>query len=222
MKAFILFLVISRASVAASNILAQGCVAIRGFSTCSGELANRGLGGFQKSEWIINGNYRHFKSFRHFVGTEEQKERVEERTNIINRSNFYDLSIGYSFTDRFFGTVVIPFVDHSRELGRGERSFVYSQGLSDIRASVGYWLFDFNKQVRSNLSVNLGVKTNTGNYKATDIYPHTDGNPDKRPVDQSIQPGDGGIGITLEVQGYHLSTNNFVLSEGDLLFNKPS
>lgn len=214
MKNLILSLLISGSSVAASNILAQGCVAIRGFSTCSGELANRGSGGFQKGEWTISGNYRHFKSFRHFVGTEEQKERVEEHTNVINRSNFYDLSVGYSFTDRFFGTIVIPFVDHSRESGRGERSFVYSQGLADIRASVGYWLFDFSKQARSNLSVSLGVKTNTGNYKATDTYPHTDDKPDKRPVDQSIQPGDGGIGITLELQGYHLLTNNFVLSGG--------
>src|SRR5688572_5205235 len=99
MKNFILFLLISGASVATSNILAQGCVAIRGFSTCSGELANKGSAGFQKGEWTISGNYRHFKSFRHFVGTEEQKERVEEHTNVINRSNFYDLSVGYSFTD---------------------------------------------------------------------------------------------------------------------------
>jgi hypothetical protein len=210
MKNFMLCLVISFSSVVTSNILAQGCVAIRGFSTCGGGLTNRGAAG----EWSVSGNYRYFKSFRHFVGTEEQVERVEEHTNVINRSSFYDLSVSYSFTDRLFGTIVLPFVDHSRESGRGERTFVYSQGLSDIRASVGYWLFDFNKQVQSNLSVSLGIKSNTGDYKATDIHAPREGRPDERPVDQSIQPGDGGIGVTFELQGYHMLTNDLFVSGG--------
>ncbi|RIV41834.1 hypothetical protein [Flagellimonas pelagia] len=214
MKRLLLVSAILLFSMAASNIFAQGCVAIRGFSTCSGELANRSTAGFQKGQWSISGNFRHFKSFRHFVGTEEQVERVEEHTNVINRSSFYDLSIGYSFTDRLFGTLIIPYVDHSRESGRDERSKVYSQGLGDIRASVGYWLFDFNKQVRSNLSISLGIKTNSGKSDFTDVHAHRDGRPDERPVDQSIQPGDGGVGFTFELQGYHLITNNLFVTGG--------
>lgn len=221
MKTFIVFLSIFLFSVVTSKGLAQGCVAIRGFSTCSGELANKDAAGFHKGEWSLNTNFRHFKSYKHFVGTEEQVERVEEHTNVINRSYFYDLSISYSFTDRLFGTIVLPFVDHSRESGRAERSFVYSQGLSDVRASIGYWLFDSHKHVQSNLSASLGIKTNTGNYQATDIYPHRDGRPDERPVDQSIQPGDGGVGVTLELQGYHMLTNNFFLSGGLYYLSNP-
>src|SRR5690606_40538590 len=87
MKNLILSLLISGSSIVASNILAQGCVAIRGFSTCSGELANRGSGGFQKGEWTISGNYRHFKSFRHFVGTEEQKRSEEHTSELQSREN---------------------------------------------------------------------------------------------------------------------------------------
>ncbi|MEZ4810897.1 MAG: hypothetical protein R2819_11120 [Allomuricauda sp.] len=214
MKRLILASALLLTSLATSHLSAQGCVAIRGFSTCSGELANRSSGGFQKGEWSISGNFRHFKSFRHFVGTEEQVERVEEHTNVINRSSFYDLSVGYSFTDRLFGTLIIPYVDHSRESGRDERTKVHSQGLGDIRASVGYWLFDFNKQVRSNLSISLGIKTNSGKSDFTDVHPPREGRPDERPVDQSIQPGDGGWGFTFELQGYHLITNNLFLSGG--------
>ncbi len=214
MKRLLLACAVLLTSMATSNIFAQGCVAIRGFSSCSGELANRSSNGFQAGEWSISGNFRHFKSFRHFVGTEEQVERVEEGTNVINRSSFYDLSIGYSFTDRLFGTLIIPYVDHSRESGRNGRSFVYSQGLGDIRASVGYWLFDFNKQVRSNMSISLGIKTNSGKSDFTDVHAPREGRPDERPVDQSIQPGDGGWGFTFELQGYHLITNNLFLSGG--------
>jgi hypothetical protein len=214
MRIFILFFSISLFSMISSKIAAQGCVAIRGFSSCSGELANRGSAGFHKGEWSVSSNFRNFKSYKHFVGTEEQVERVEEHTNVINRSYFYDFSISYSFTDRLFGTIVIPFVDHSRESGRDERSFVYSQGLSDIRASLGFWLLDFRKHAKSNFSASLGIKTNSGDYGATDVYAHRDGRPDERPVDQSIQPGDGGTGITLELQGYHMITNNFFLSGG--------
>jgi len=214
MRTFILIMAITASSVITSTAYAQGCVAIRGFSSCSGELANKDAAGFHKGEWSVSTDFRHFKSYKHFVGTEEQVERVEEHTNVINRSYFYDLSISYSFTDRLFGTVVFPYVDHSRESGRGERSFVYSQGLGDIRGSVGYWFLDPKKHVQSNISASLGIKTNSGDYDATDIYPHRDDRPDIRTVDQSIQPGDGGVGITLELQGYHMFTNNLYLSGG--------
>jgi len=221
MKNFILFLFVSLFSVMASQSIAQGCVAIRGFSSCSGEIANKDAAGFHKGEWSLSTNFRHFKSYKHFVGTEEQVERVQEHTNVINRSYFYDLSVNYSITDRLFATLVLPYVDHSRESGRGERTSVYSQGLGDVRGSIGYWLLDVHKHVQSNISASLGIKTNTGDYGATDTYPHRDGRPDVRSVDQSIQPGDGGVGITLELQGYHMFSNNFFLSGGFYYLSNP-
>ena len=47
---------------------AQGCVAIKGTAgICSKPSDTKG--------WELNLNNRYFKSYKHFVGTEEQKER---------------------------------------------------------------------------------------------------------------------------------------------------
>jgi hypothetical protein len=47
------------------------------------------------------------------------------------------------------------------------------------------------------LQLGLGVKLPTGNYNFKDYFYTTDG-PQLRPVDQSIQPGDGGTGAIVE------------------------
>jgi len=59
--------------------ISQGCVAIRSNgNTCS--LAKPGAA----KEWQFNFNTRYYKSYKHVVGKEEQKEREEEGTNVIN------------------------------------------------------------------------------------------------------------------------------------------
>jgi len=52
-----------------------------------------------------------------------------------------------------------------------------------------------------NISLGIGFKAPTGDDKASDISYRTTG-PVTRPVDPSIQPGDGGWGLLLEMQAY--------------------
>ncbi|MEP6514522.1 MAG: hypothetical protein ABJA79_11675, partial [Parafilimonas sp.] len=55
-------------TIAAEKATAQGCVAIKGTAgICSRPSDAKG--------WELNLNNRYFKSYKHFVGTEEQKER---------------------------------------------------------------------------------------------------------------------------------------------------
>ena len=62
----------------------QGCVAIKGTAgICSRPSDAKG--------WELNLNNRYFKSYKHFVGTVEQKERVEKGTEVINHA--YELDI---------------------------------------------------------------------------------------------------------------------------------
>jgi hypothetical protein len=86
-----------------------------------------------------------------------------------------------------------------------------SQGLGDARLVVGYWLLPETGHPNGNLSVALGVKLPTGNYKAEDVFYNVgpDRSPQVRPVDQSIQPGDGGVGLTMEVQHFQKVVNSF-------------
>ncbi len=198
----------------------QGCVVVRGGAMCgtnSGTTIN-----LQQGEFNLVLGARNFTSFRHFRGDHEEAFRVAQGTEVINKSSFVDLSINYGITDRLFATVILPFVYNDRSsmyehggnprfdsagnvIGtwKGDRRHTYSSGLADIRFSVGYWLFD-PMTSDFNYSVSLGMKTRTGSYGYTGTFYNQGPNRDQTlegVVDQSIQPGDGGIGATIDVQG---------------------
>jgi hypothetical protein len=186
---------------------AQGCVAIRGYSSCSGTNVNTS-NIIRKGEFAVGSGYRYFKSFRHFRGNHEETERVEQGTQVINLSHFLDLNVSYGITDRLSLVLSAPFAynDRSSMYEHGGNSFrqrkhTYSSGLGDMRLSATYWVFD-PRNMKGNLAVGLGVKAPTGNYKVEDKFYDTTGNYFVAPVDQSIQLGDGGWGATIELQGF--------------------
>ncbi|GBF18670.1 MULTISPECIES: hypothetical protein [Arenibacter] len=203
---------------------AQGCVAIRHFSSCVGNSLENNLLG--KGDLQVGMNYRYFKSFRHFRGTEEEPDRVANNSEVINHSHAWDFFLTYGISDRFYTSITIPTVINARsslyEHGREERNSTYSRGLADIRAGIGYWLLDPVENPEGNIAVGLGIKLPTGNYNATDIFYNVgpEGSPEVRPVDQSIQPGDGGFGLTLDFQFYQkVATGLFAYGGGFYLLN---
>ncbi|MEH6681917.1 MAG: hypothetical protein V7724_15305 [Sediminicola sp.] len=212
------------ASSLLSKAQAQGCVAIRHFSSCVGNSLENNLLG--KGDIQIGVNYRYFRSFRHFQGTEEEPDRVSNNTEVINNSHAWDYFLTYGITDRLYTSITIPTVLNVRsslyEHGREERHTTFSRGLADIRMGLGYWLLDLEANPEGNIALGLGVKLPTGNYNASDIFYNVgpDGEPQVRPVDQSIQPGDGGFGITLDFQFYQkLGTDLFAYGGGFYLLN---
>ncbi|MDX1684721.1 MAG: transporter [Saprospiraceae bacterium] len=191
----------------------QGCVAIRGNTGC-GTNVGSSLN-LMKGDLSVQTGYRYFKSFRHFRGDHEETHRLDEGTEVINRSSFLDFSVNYGLTDRWYLNAIIPFVYHTRSSmyehggnppnGLGERHTTSSYGLSDIRIGAGYWLFDPQKH-SFNYALGIGLKLPTGKYDYTDTFYNQGDNRDQNVesvVDQSIQPGDGGLGIALDLQGYH-------------------
>lgn len=189
----------------------QGCVAIRQFSTCSGNTleANQLNGG----SWQIGANYRYFKSFRHYRGTHEEPDRVANNSEVVNHAHAWDFSVSYAVTNRLYTNFVVPYVINTRsslyEHGREERNTTFSRGLGDVRLGVGYWLLSPEKNPAGNMAIGVGVKLPTGDFQATDIFYNVgvDGSPQVRPVDQSIQPGDGGFGVAFDWQGYRALTS---------------
>ncbi|MBC8769195.1 hypothetical protein H4O18_14460 [Arenibacter sp. BSSL-BM3] len=207
-----------------SSSSAQGCVAIRHFSSCVGNSLENNLLG--KGDLQIGMNYRYFKSFRHFRGTEEEADRVANNTEVINHSHAWDFFLTYGISDRLYTSITIPTVINARsslyEHGREERNSTFSRGLADIRAGVGYWIMDPQTNSNGNIAVGLGLKLPTGNYNATDVFYNVgpEGSPEVRPVDQSIQPGDGGFGLTIDFQFYQkIATGLFAYGGGFYLFN---
>lgn len=219
---FITFITALFFGINASN--AQGCVAIRHFSSCVGNTLESNLLG--PGDIQIGSNYRYFKSFRHFRGTEEEPDRVANGSEVINHSHSWDFFLTYGITDRLYTSVTIPTVINTRsslyEHGREERNTTFSRGLADIRVGVGYWLFDLEKHQNGNLALGLGLKLPTGSYNASDIFYNVgpEGSPQVRPVDQSIQPGDGGFGITVDFQFYQkIAERLFAYGGGFYLIN---
>jgi hypothetical protein len=238
MKNFVQTILIAFIAILSINtISAQGCVAVRqmgGVCGLSSDAYNLEKGSFQ-----VGANYRYFHSWRHFVGTEEQPLRQTtggghnadgtERGNAVNiYSHAVDLNLSYALTDRIQFNVSLPYVNNERSQVLRQatpkkdtfRYSVYAQGLGDVRMSVNYWIFDPKKALRGNLMVGLGVKLNTGSHDIYDDAPQTDGTTKSVLMDQAIQPGDGGVGFSLELQGFkQLYKNVYGFANGYYLFN---
>src|SRR5690349_657707 len=99
--------------ISPASTRAQGCVAARGSGVCNVH-GDHGFGPSDDSKWEASVGYRYFKSDRHFVGDEEQKQREEEGSQVINTSNFIDANVTYFINERFNTTLTVPFVIHDR------------------------------------------------------------------------------------------------------------
>lgn len=204
---FILLAVTSLVDTAYS----QGCVAIRSNgNTCSLVMPGSDKG------WTFNFNNRYFRSYKHFVGTEEQKHRTEEGTEVINYSFSWDFSLTRSFNKYWSLTIGVPVISNVRSsmyehygnnsTNPNARNNTSSFGIGDLRIVANRWLFDPAKSHKGNIQVGLGIKLPTGDYQYQDYFYKNDSTSLIGPVDQSIQLGDGGTGFITEVNAiYNIS-----------------
>jgi len=184
--------------------LAQGCVAIRSTGgICTMEHSHDG----SPSKWVLNVNNRYFKSFRHFVGTKEQKQRVADGSEVINRSYTLDLTLTRNLNKWWSVSIDAPLLDNSRsslyEHDRKNRFSTHSFGLGDIRISGYRWILDPGKTPKGNIQVGLGIKLPTGDFNYQDVFHKNDSTLVLGPVDQSIQLGDGGTGFSTELNAFY-------------------
>jgi len=199
--------------VAQQKSYAQGCVAIRSNgNTCSLTKPGEGRG------WQFNLNTRYFKSYKHFVGKEEQHERVENGTEVINHSFSWDFTFIKALDNRWSVSFTLPLLSNVRSslyehYGNnnsskpGARRNTESFGFGDIRVAAYRWLLDPQKSPKGNIQAGLGIKLPTGDYKYQDYFhkltPDGEDSTVMGPVDQSIQLGDGGTGFTAELNGFY-------------------
>jgi len=222
-----LYLILSILCIVSSvnKIQAQGCVAVRNMASCSLDFDST-----QNGSWQFSMNYRFFHSFRHFRGKEEETNRVEDGTEVINNDNSILAGISYSVNNRWSFGLTIPYliIDRSslyehygNNPNTNPRFHTQARGFGDMRVSAYYAPIRNDK---FNLLVGLGVKLPTGNYRVKDYFHKLDSEGKDslvyKVVDQSIQPGDGGWGIITEFDAsYHFTHQWSAYATGLYLFN---
>jgi hypothetical protein len=216
---------------------AQGCVAVRQMGGQNMNTSNSY--DLHEGEFQVGTNYRYFHSWRHFVGKEEQLQRQttggghdangKELGNAVNiYSHAIDLNFSYGLTDRIQLNATIPYVNNERSQVLRQttpkkdtlRYSVYADGLADIRLSANYWVFDPAKATKGNMMLGVGIKLNNGSHDRRDNAPQADGTTKSVVMDQAIQPGDGGVGFTVELLAFRQLTGRlYGFANGYYLFN---
>lgn len=215
---FFLFL----SSLGLHQVNAQGCVAVRAVG-CAGGGNSTLLG---KNQLEFQSNLRYFESFRHFVGDVPQHERQEEHTEVRITSYNYDFGFNYGVGKHTFLNVTFPFVSNSRsnnhytdKNGVAQRFSVQARGLGDVRLNAYHWFLAPSVEKRISVLGGIGVKLPTGSPNEIDLF-HALSSKGKdstffRVVDQAIQPGDGGFGISVEAQvNYQLAKGTSFYAAG--------
>lgn len=174
----------------------------------------------QKGEWQFTLGYRGLNSQRHYQGT---RPHPEITSGVVNSQHIFTFQIARQLTDQLELNLDVPAVWNGFSLlrrvpGGGpddlKRQAVRARGLSDLAVQARYWLLPCPEHPEGNVAVELGVKFPTGRYAAKDdVFDQV------VPVDQSIQPGDSGLGFSLGAQAFKTVKDVTVFGSGTYLFN---
>lgn len=164
--------------------------------------------------------YRYQPSFRHYVGTVEQKQREVLGNQIKNIFHLVDFSIERQLTPRLSvgGSVPVLFA-HRNQLYNPRGKFVVNS-IGDIALGGRAWVFKPPTESGDNISVGLFLKLPTGKYNATGRATNARGESIIATADQSVQAGDGGTGLAVELQGFkRIPFKSELYFTGTYLFN---
>lgn len=163
------------------------------------------------NKWQVSTTWRFQRSDRHFVGSDEQEERQEEGSEVVNVINLAEIGVRYNAGPHWSYSLSIPYLIATRSQANRapdghvvNRATTQAHGLGDIVLMGRRLMRDPKELPTGNISLGLGLKIPTGENGAlatrrrlvNGVFVNS-----VETVDQSIQPGDGGVGFILEFQG---------------------
>lgn len=180
----------------------------------SSSLTSSSEGGkwYSAHHWEISAGWRHQYSHRHFVGTVEQTQRDKQGTEVVNSINLIDLGVTYQVNPRWSLSLSVPILNATRTYdaalfqtllhvpGAPDQTS-HSNGIGDIGISAQFWAVRPPAEKGHNVAFSFGWVIPTGNYAAKSTV-NTVSGPMTVYDDQSIQPGQGGYGITFGTQAF--------------------
>lgn len=165
----------------------------------------------QPGDWQIGATYRTFRADKQYIGNKLSQPINQLRNQVISKLQTLDLFATYAYDEQWNLSLNVPVVIYGSS-SRGlpalaapdaPRFVQSSKGLGDITVSARRWLLDTQKSPKGNVALGVGLKLPTGDSLARDRFPNARGqDPRLRPVDPSIQLGDGALGIQLQLDGF--------------------
>lgn len=199
MKTIILLTLFSLFTSQAST---QGCVAIRSIAGISPDLLFQNAA--PNHQWMMNISQRYFTASSTFSGDKFISDTlVTNRIYTLNMGIFRILKNGWTLSAST--SIAANSRRNSRDHGGPQtpKYTTHAFGLGDTRLTVYKWLLDPVACKKGNIQAGVGIKLPTGDYKYQDYFHRSIDSTVLAPVDQSIQLGDGGTGITTELNAFY-------------------
>lgn len=191
---------------------AQGCVAIRNVVGISPGLSFDNVQPGDKI--VLNITNRYFEAPKTYRADKYITDTlVRNKQYTLNMSMLRILNNGWSL-----GLTVPIFASSRRNSGdhggspQTPKHTTRAFGLGDIRFAVYKWLLNPTANRKGNIQAGLGLKLPTGDFRYQDYFFRNDSTKVLAPVDQAIQPGDGGTGITTELSAFYFIHRKVSLS----------
>ncbi len=225
------------AVAAVRDASAQGCVASRmNAPSVSGATDPEGNSYYlPDGRWQASFGYRTFRSHRHFVGSREQDGSPgtvdRSKNEVVNNVHIPEVALSYGFSDRLSATLDLPInILHRRNPPRAASAsnpavpaaYTDARGIGDATLVTRYWVGNPSHHGSQNLSVGLGLKVPTGKDDVDGTFFRVVNRavqPWVHPVDQSIQLGDGGLGVVAELQAFKSFGSVTAFATGSYLAN---
>ena len=165
----------------------------------------------EKGHWQIGVAYRRLRADKWFVGTQETPAATPFGRPLSLDINSLDFSVTYGVTHRLSLMLTVPFSSgtQTRFYADTNQHHVNGHGLGDVNLVATYWLRDPDDVPRANASIGLGMKSPSGNNHFQDDFWLANGTVSRNVVDQSVQLGDGGWGVMLQVMAYQRLSARF-------------
>lgn len=202
-----------------SHASAQGCMPIRFISPVVGGQGDVYL---TRHTWQVGLSYRRLASDQFVVGREVRNDLGPGGQAPSIRNNSIAVSVAYALSNRLSVTASLPFTEgkEARIYPDNQRHGTSAAGPGDANVVATLWLRGTGLEPRGNLAVGFGFKAPTGSNHAEDDFWNKNGTIVRFPVNQSIQPGDGGWGLIFEIQGFQpIFSRTYLYAAGSYIAN---
>ncbi|MDP9042627.1 MAG: hypothetical protein M3N30_11660, partial [Bacteroidota bacterium] len=191
----------------------QGCIAVRNLAGF-GQFAQLG---FKETPnlWLLDINNRYFEANQIFKGNKNVTP-----PDLSNGLSLYEYTVNFELSrllkNGWSLALDLPVSSNTivsrAEHASGNRHSTSDFGIGDLRFAVFKWLLSTDRQRKGNIQFGLGLKLPTGNYHSMDYFYYSKTDPNLKmlaPVNVAIQLGDGGTGITTELNAFYIFNRSF-------------